>query len=200
MDELEAINMMLRLIGSNPVNDVETSQPDVFNARATLKRNRKKIQKRGWWCNVDYNVIFQPDPSTGIITVGSEITSFIPYRTDSYIVRDNKLYDRINQTYVFTENITAYKLIRTLEWDEMPDSMQETVGYMAAAEFIRDELEDAQKQANVEQDVKRARKNLDKENLTQGQPNMFNSARRAAARGGVQPYRAGRYRQQNFDT
>ena len=52
MLELDAINMMLRAIGSTPVNNVEIPQPDVANARRTLDRNRKSAQKRGWWFNI----------------------------------------------------------------------------------------------------------------------------------------------------
>jgi len=35
MNELETLNMLLRLIGSSPVNSLNTDHPDAANAKAT---------------------------------------------------------------------------------------------------------------------------------------------------------------------
>ena len=48
MEELEALNLLLRAIGSDPVNSLKTNQPDAANAIDTLNRYRKRVQKRGW--------------------------------------------------------------------------------------------------------------------------------------------------------
>ena len=186
MDELEALNMLLRLIGSTPVNDIATGHPDAANARATLSRLRKRMQKTGWWFNIDYNVIFQPDPITKEIIVPKEIVSFVG--AFEHVVRNKKLYDKVAQTYQFECDVTAHRLTRILDWDELPASMQEYCAYAAAVEFVRDELEDIQKMNDLKGSAAMALIEVKRDDLEQGQYNTFNKSRVAQARAGVQPY------------
>ena len=51
MEKLEAVQMLLRAIGSSPVNSLNVAHPDVANALNSLERLRKSVQKRGWWFN-----------------------------------------------------------------------------------------------------------------------------------------------------
>lgn len=190
MDELEALNMLLKLIGSNTVNDVTTNHPDVANARTTLDRIRKRAQKRGWWYNIDYNVIFQPDPTTKEIVIAKEIVSFVGDR-NLHVVRGGKLYNKIDQTFQFEENITAHRLTRNLEWDDMPASMQEYCAYFAAAEFVRDELEDPTKQKSLETSAGIALIDVKQDDLEQSQLNSFQKSRVAQAKAGIAPYSRG---------
>ena len=53
MDELEAVNMLLRAIGSSPIVNIDVRHPDAANAIASLDRIRKRMQRRGWWFNLD---------------------------------------------------------------------------------------------------------------------------------------------------
>mgnify|MGYP000844845398 CR=1 FL=1 len=188
MDELEALNMLLKLIGSNVVNDVTTAHPDVANARTTLNRIRKRAQKRGWWFNIDYNVTYQPDPITKEITIPAEITTFVADDTAGVIKRAGKLYNKYDQTYQFDANVTAHRVVRVLEWDDMPESMQEYCAYAAAVEFVRDELEDTEKQRDLAGSAGIALIDVQRDDLEQGQYNTFNKSRVRQARGGVRPY------------
>ena len=188
MEELEAINMLLRLIGSTAINDIETAHPDAANARATLDRIRKRVHKRGWWFNIDYGVIFQPDPTTKEIIIAKEIVSFIGESKFQYVVRGGKLYDKVLQTFQFEEDITAHRLTRILEWDDMPATMQEYCAYFAAVEYVRDELEDASKIRDLKESAGIALIDLKQDDLEQGQYNVFNTSRIRQARAGVQPY------------
>ena len=188
MDELEALNMLLKLIGSNVVNDVTTAHPDVANARTTLARLRKRAQKRGWWFNIDYNVIYQPDPITKEIIIPAEITTFVAKDTAGVIKRGGKLYNKYDQTYQFEENVQAHRVVRILEWDDMPESMQEYCAYSAAVEFVRDELEDLEKQRDLAGSAGIALIDVNRDDLEQGQYNTFNKSRVRRARAGVNPY------------
>lgn len=143
MKELDAINMMLRAIGSSPVNDIDTPHPDAANAKATLRRKSREAQKRGWWFNIDYNVLYYPNANNEIV-FGQEILS-TTINDSTLVKRGLKLYDSVNNTYRFTAPIEIFKCIRALPWDEIPESMQEHIQYLAAAEFVRDEIEDTAK-------------------------------------------------------
>jgi hypothetical protein len=186
MTELEALNMLLRLIGATPVNDVNTTYPEAANARVTLTRLRRKVQKRGWWFNIDYNLCYTPNED-GEIVVSDDITSLVA-DNPQFVLRGQKMYDKLNQTYIFACSVTAIKTIRTLEWDDMPESVREYAAYLAGAEFVRDEVEDYDKVKSLHFDAGQSLIEVKKEDLEAGQYNMFNSQRTLQARKGVQPY------------
>ncbi len=185
MEELEALNLLLRAIGSDPVNSVSTQQPDAANALDTLNRYRKKAQKRGWWFNIQYKVVFQV--VGGEIRIPKEYTTVV-FDDTTLVKRGTRLFDKVNNTYQMTENKTAARTIYTTVWDEMPTSMQEYVAYVAAASFIRDEIEDSQKSQEFQVEAGLSMLDLKKEDLEQGQYNSFNKSRVVAARRGVRPY------------
>lgn len=186
MTELEALNMLLRLIGATPVNDLNTTYPEAANARATLTRIRRRIQKRGWWYNIDYNLCYTPNEN-GEIVVANEITTLVA-EDPAYVLRGHKMYDKRNQTFVFACTINAIKTIRALEWDDMPESIREHCAYVSAMEFVRDELEDYSKMDSLGKDAARTLMDAKSEDLEMGQFNTFNKQRVVQARAGVQPY------------
>lgn len=192
MNELETLNMLLRLIGSSPVNSLNTDHPDAANAKATMKRVSKRIQRRGWWCNIDYNITLEPD-NRGEIIVGDTVTSLVA-ENSNYILRGTRLYDKQLQTAIFTDCVVITRLTYILEWDDMPQVMQEAVAYSAGAEFVRDELEDSNKERSLNEDAGKSFLDLKKQDLEEGQYNIFQKVRVARARGGVFPYQRGNKR------
>jgi len=178
--------MLLRLIGSSPVNAIDTAHPDAVNARSTLNRIRRKAQKRGWWFNITYNVEYQPDPVSKEIRIPTEITTAVT--SERYVVRGNRLYDKYQNTFQFEAPVTVCREVRTLDWDDMPLSMQEYCAYYAGAEFVRDEIEDLQKKEDLTRDAGIAMLDIKKEDLEQGGYNMFNNRRILNARAPVKPY------------
>lgn len=187
MDELEALNMLLRAIGSSPVTTLESPHPDAANARTTLSRVRRQAQKRGWWFNIDYFVAFTPDPITGEVRIPDTITKVV-FGNTNLVRRGTKLYDKVNQTYVFSGQLIADRIQYVTPWDEMPESLKEYVAYVSAAHFVRDELEDEAKVASYREEAAVAMMDVKKEDLEQGQYNTFNKSRVRKARVGVRPY------------
>lgn len=178
--------MLLRLIGSSPVNSTDTDHPDAANALATMERVSKRVQRRGWWCNNEYDIILAPDEN-GLIEVGSAVSTLVT-ENRNYVLRNNRLYDNKLQTAIFTDNVRVKRLVRVLEWDDMPAILQEATAYTAAAEFVRDELEDPQKEQSLKEDASRSYLDLKKQDLEEGQYNIFSTPRILRARGGVAPY------------
>mgnify|MGYP003651996047 CR=1 FL=1 len=186
MDELEALNLLLRAIGSSPVNSLETDHPDSVNAVSTLNRIRKQAQLSGWWFNIDYCVVFNPQED-GCILVPSTISKIV--LENKYLVnRGGKLYNKLDQTFSFTESQTASRVQYVTPWEEMPISLQLHVTYFAAAQFVRDEIEDNAKVKEFMQEAAIARLDMKKDDLEQGQYNIFDKARVIRARVGVRPY------------
>jgi hypothetical protein len=157
-----------------------------------MKRVSRRIQRKGWWCNIDYNITTAPDEQ-GAIIVPETVTSLVA-ENSTYVLRGRRLYDKQLQTAVFTDNVVLTRVTYVLEWDDMPQVMQETVAYSAAAEFVRDELEDAQKEQSLKEDAGKSFLDLKKQELEEGQYNIFKNPRIARARGGVFPYARGNKR------
>jgi hypothetical protein len=186
MEELEAVNMLLRSIGSSPVSSLNVAHPDVANARATLERIRKSVQRRGWWFNTDYSVNYQPDAS-GIVLIPNEILKWVPDNV-KYVKRGGKAYDAHNQTFNIGTTICAIKVVRAVEWLDMPSSMQEYAGYLACSQFISDELEDPTKEQKYQRLAGISKIDLDGEDLESAKVNLFHGTRIARARSGQIPY------------
>ena len=187
MEELKAMNMLLRAIGSMPVNSLETSHPDAINAKAILDRMRTQAQQRGWWFNIDYDVTFTRDSNTGEIRVPHNIRK-VRFQDGSIVKRGGKLYNKEKQTYVFDTNQQAIRIQYELPWEDMPQSLQTYAAYTAAAEFIMDETEDQGKAQSFLQKAGMAMIEVKREDLEQGNYNVFNKTRVYKARQGVRPY------------
>lgn len=191
MKELDAVNMLLRLIGSTPVNSLQSPHPDVDNALTTLRRVSDQLQQKGWWFNLDYNIVMTPD-SDKHIKFASTVVSAKTAST-SLIKRGDKLYDRAKQTFKFDTPVTLERLTRVLTWDELPETMKTYCAYFAAAEFVRDELEDTTKQDDLNKSAQRALIEVNAQELDEGNYNMFDKSRVRRARYGVRPYNLGIY-------
>ncbi len=187
MKELEAMNVLLRAIGSSPVNSLETPHPDAANAKATLKRIRTQAQTRGWWFNIDYDVTLQPN-EVGEIEIPSYVTS-LKMLDRSYVKRGDKLYNNITQTYVIGCAVVVRNMQRTVDWDELPQSMQDYITYFAASQFVQDELEDPNKVKYFQELAGMAMLDVKKQDLEEGQYNMFDRPQFRKNRAGVRPYR-----------
>lgn len=186
MKELEAMNVLLRAIGSSPVNSLETPHPDAANAKSTLKRIREQAQNRGWWFNIDYDVLLTKD-EVGEIPIPSYISS-LKMLDRNFVKRGDKLYDKVNQTYKINCDVIAKVIIRIVEWDELPQSMQQYITYFAASQFIRDELEDPTKERAFQESAGMAMLDIKKQDLEEGQYNMFDRPQFQRNRAGIRPY------------
>jgi hypothetical protein len=109
-------------------------------------------------------------------------------------LRGIKLYDKRQQTDKFSAEVTVKRLVRILDWDEMPQVMQEYCAYAAASEFVRDELEDPNKEASLRESAAVSFLDLKKQELEEGQYNIFSKGRVQQARNGIRPYGRGSVR------
>jgi hypothetical protein len=187
MTELEALNMLLKLIGLRPVTSLLFVHPDVTDALTALTRIRRKAQIRGWWFNTTYNVTYYPDGITKEIALGTNVLSAVT--EDSYVLkRGTKFFNSEYNTYQFDQPLCVVRLIENLEWDLLPDSMKHYIAYYAAAEFVRDKLGDENKKKDLERDAGISMLDLKAQELSENQLNIFTGPRVLRARGGVSPY------------
>ena len=135
--ELDAINIMLSTIGETPINSLTGVLPgDVALARNTLAAVVKEVQLTGWHFNTEEDYPM-PLLATGEIRIPPNVAAAYPPEGDislDVIIRGDRIYDRTNHTFIFTEPLTlTVKLI--LPFDEMPEAFKWYATVKAARRF-----------------------------------------------------------------
>lgn len=137
MTELEAVNMCLAAIGESPVNTLSnTGLADVASARAKLLEFSRTIQSTGWNFNTEEQFPLSR-ASDGTITAPANTLKASIDRTVSsaqVALRGQKIYDRANHTYIFTQDLKA-TIVFFLDWDELPQAARQYIAICAARSF-----------------------------------------------------------------
>lgn len=139
LTELQAINIMLEVIGEAPVNTLSGTLPaDVAVAQNILTQTSHALQEVGWTFNTERNYPLVPDVD-GAITLAANIVRVDQDEdndTSDYdlVQRGTTLYDRKNRTAVFTQTVKA-EVVLLLPFDQIPPSARRYVTIKAARIF-----------------------------------------------------------------
>ena len=134
--KLEAVNIMISVIGESPVNTLSgTSVPvTVTQAVHALEETSKAIQSEGW--HFDYPLV--PDSVTSRITLPANILKVDldpELNTDTDPVqRGTKLYDRKNHRDTWTKDLKAI-ITFELEFEELPEQFRHYIAVKSARIF-----------------------------------------------------------------
>lgn len=126
---LEAVNRVLQMLGEAPVNSLDGQFGLAKQAEDMLNDTSRRVQSEGWSFNTDFQRTLQRDNSNQIL-VGSTVSKVVvdPYNYPDLDVvqRGDKLYDRRNNTYTFTQDLKA-DVTYLLEWTELPEYAREYI-------------------------------------------------------------------------
>ena len=192
--ELDAVNYLLDVLGSPPVDGLETVHPDIATCLNKLKDSSTNIQSTGWWFNNEHSFTITPD-ADGHIYVPDNTLRVLAFNNPDYIQRGNRVYNTITNSYVFPLAITV-DLIVQLPWNELPMQAMQAIKYHAAMQVCSIDLEDSQKAAEQGRLAATAQAQLKAEDLRLERHNILNTpatrlmraARRPYGRRGVHPY------------
>jgi hypothetical protein len=141
MKELDAVNLMLMTIGEYKVNDLTNlaGRSDAAVARDILTNTSRQVQSKGWTFNTDFDVVLKPDGSTQMIELGGDdlrvdTTATVRDSTKDIVERANKLYDRQNNSFLFTENITV-NLVKYFNFEDLPEAARRFIVIKSARIF-----------------------------------------------------------------
>lgn len=133
--KLQAINTMLSTVGEPPVNSLSAQRADSLIAQSILDEITREVLTYGWQFNTNDKVTMSPETSTGYIYVSDSIvrvdTDRVSYPYVDVVVRGNRLYDRMNNTYSFTEPLITTQVI-LMDFDDMPESAKRYVAIRAS--------------------------------------------------------------------
>lgn len=135
--ELDAVNIMLGVIGESPVSTItSTGLSDVSAAVEVLTETSRAVQSRGWDFNTEenYELALTADgylkPPTNTLRIDANSSS------KNVVQRGDKLYDKTNHTFVFTESMKC-DLVLFLPFTDLPEAARRYITVRAARRFQR---------------------------------------------------------------
>ena len=136
--KLDAINSMLIGIGEAPVNTLNSGLQEAEVAEIVLDSISREVQSMGWAFNTDIRYTLSPNNSDNIAlpsnTLRVDTTGLKrDYNTD-VIERDNKLYDRTKNSFIFTESVEV-DIIFLFDFIELPEIARQYIALRAGRKF-----------------------------------------------------------------
>jgi len=126
--KLEAVNIMLSVIGEAPVNSLTSGLADAEAAEKILNRINREVQTEGWHFNTRRKYALTPDAISNKVTLPSNTLKVTPVdvsRDYPLTQRGLKLYDYEKHTYEIGANYTEVKVDLVEELDYNDDDNQE---------------------------------------------------------------------------
>lgn len=158
---LDAVNLLLASISADEVTTADPSlDSDVALAIKWLNAKDLDVQARGWAWNSSMNLLLTPSPQDGSLvlpdtTLGVNAAYWANLFPNSQLLnsginsppitppcggpalvaqRGLKLYDQVNNTFVFTQGIYV-DIVERLQWDDLPSPAKDLVTMLASMKF-----------------------------------------------------------------
>lgn len=136
--QLAAVNEILGSVGQAPVTVLDQTNPEVAFAFTTLMDISREVQAEGWSFNKEYEYPLVAD-NAGLINIppnalSVDLSNIYENATFDTVVRQGKLYDRINHTFNWTPN-QEYKvdILWYFDFDDLPQPFRDYITARAAS-------------------------------------------------------------------
>jgi hypothetical protein len=136
LTELEAVNLMLSVIGEASVNTLTgASTVDVIQAKAILSQVSREVQAIGWHFNSEKDYPLVPDINQEIILAANMVrVDADQYPELDVVQRGLHLYNRKDHTFKFEKTVNA-EIIFLLPYEEIPQIARQFIVIRAARIF-----------------------------------------------------------------
>ena len=133
--ELSAVNSILGAIGQSPLTTLNFDNPEVAMIYNLLRDANVDTQAEGWHFNTEKHVKFSRD-TNGKIAIGDDILSMDLHdnqarRHHNLVRRNGFLYDKIDHTDVFTDDLTL-DVVRLYNFEDLPVIFRRYITYRAS--------------------------------------------------------------------
>ena len=138
--QLQAINQMLSGIGQAPVVSLDVANPEIAIALNVLDSVNREVQGEGWHFNTEVAYPFTAD-NNGNISVPANVlqlsdNKFANNQKYQTVLRDGKLYDKVNHTYEFTVGETIKcDVVWLFDFVDLPQVFKDYITQRAARVF-----------------------------------------------------------------
>lgn len=182
MTELDAINIMLAVIGEAPISEFSSVSANEVSdsafAKRTLDETSATVQAEGWPWNTDEFVNINRN-SDNRYTLPKSVLSCIFDRSryeDRYVMRGRVIWDRREQTFEIPDGpdpMVANRIVTLLPWDEIPPQAQQYMAIRAARIYSNRYVNSNAVYVYTEVDEQQARAALMREEQGMGPINML---------------------------
>lgn len=174
MTELEAVNLMLSVIGESPVNSLNsTGLSEVAIARSIITEVSREVQDDGWTFNQESDVELPLSPEGFIYTPLNALrVEKMAYVQAAVTIRGNRLYDRKAHSYIFTSTIKC-EVTYFLQYEELPQAARFFIAIRAARKFQKRSISSDTLERFTMQDEMEALANLQDQDTSAGDYNML---------------------------
>lgn len=175
LTELEAVNLMLESIGEQPVNTlIDTGIADVQIATSILHNTSRNLQAKGWSFNRETDYPLVRDVNNNIL-VPPNVLMVKPTDTTLDIVqRGDKLYDKTNHTFIFTQDVKC-DITFFLDFEDLPQAARTYIYVLASRDFQKKVLGSETITSITKEDEEHARATFMEAEDTTGGYNIFDS-------------------------
>ena len=192
--ELDAVNQILSSVGQAPVTTLDLQNPEVFITVNTLREISKQVQLEGWTFNTERKYPMVRNAATNEISVPSNVLSIDgndPTHRNKYdlVVRNGKLYDRLNNTYTFTEDVKV-DVLWYFDFQYLPPAVQSFITAKAARLSAIKMVGDRELNVLLEEQEAMCRATLIEDECNSGDYSMFGHPDGQNYYTSYQPYRA----------
>lgn len=174
---LVAVNTILAAAGEAPVTGYAQSDGmDAYLANATLEEVSNQIQAVGWYFNTLKGPITLAKNGSNKIPVADTILrlEFYTYGDlTGYAIRNGYLWDLVEDTDVFDNDITAKSLVELLEWTDLPEAARQAITKKAARIFVDRHVSDPNLARMARQDEAEAMALLQREDIASSNARIF---------------------------
>lgn len=173
LSELDAINIILSSVGSDPVNSLDDeADVDLSNAKFLLEKTSRDLQRKGWDFNT-YNYTMYPDAFSKRILWDNRIIKFKSQDSNTYAKRGIYLYDMTNSTFEFKDKIVLTAILG-LDFDDLPDCFKNYIAARAAIDFQAKYFGDQEVSSDLQYNMQEAYQDIVQYDMDMGDYNMLN--------------------------
>ena len=106
--ELSAVNQVLGAIGQAPITTLDYANPEISYIYQLLQECNRDVQSEGWSFNTEAHVTKTPDANNQILITDDvlqvDLSGDFANRNVNVIIKDGKLYDKVQHTNEFTKD------------------------------------------------------------------------------------------------
>lgn len=182
MTELDAINIMLAVIGEAPISEFSSVSANEVSdsafAKRTLDETSATVQAEGWPWNTDDFVNINRNSDNQYTLPGSVLSCIFDRSRyeDRYVMRGRTIWDRREQTFEIPDGpdpMVANRIVTLLPWDEIPPQAQQYIAIRAARIYSNRYVNSNAVYVYTEVDEQQARAALMREEQAMGPINML---------------------------
>lgn len=137
--ELDAVNLLLSVIGETPVSSLEEASADVALAKQLLRAQSRDIQSEDWHFNSDYEYEITPN-ADGELWLPNNVLRVDAIRANGsscvadLVQRGHRLYNRRGSTFQINKAVTV-DITVLLPYDDLPEPAKRLIVEEAGMRF-----------------------------------------------------------------